>query len=317
VARVIAELCQNHLGDRVLLKDMVWAAAGAGADYAKIQTIRVRELTHRERFEEGRHEHGVVQCIRRPYQPEYDRLSPLELSPDIERWFREECARAGLRALTSVFTRAAVRDVVAAGFGEVKVPSYDCASFPLLLDLRGRFSHVHVSTGATRDDEIAAAAQVLSGTSFSLLHCVTVYPTPLESMNLARIEWLRRFTPSVGFSDHSLVARDGIKASLCALALGADVIERHFTVLPADRTKDGPVSITPDRLAELCRWAKAPRDDLARYVQEAIPEREAMTGVATRELSNEELLNRDYYRGRFASRVGGRWIYNWEDEAIP
>jgi N,N'-diacetyllegionaminate synthase len=319
MARVVAELCQNHLGDRAILGDLIHAAAEAGADYAKVQTIRVRELTCRARFEEGLVEDGVVRCIRRPYQAEHDRLRPLELSPETEVWFREECARARIRPLTSVFTCAAVADVLAAGFDEVKVPSYDCASLPLLRRLVGEFRHVYVSTGATEDDEIAAAAGVLSGQSFSFLHCVTIYPTPLAAMNLRRIDWLRRFTPSVGFSDHSLFARDGLSASLCALALGADVIERHFTILPAERTKDGPVSVTPEALADLCRWAKAPRADVERHVRETVPQDEeaAMLGVPTHALSPEELLNRDYYRGRFASRVGDDFVYNWEDKALP
>ena len=318
MARVIAELCQNHLGDPAILADMVAAAASAGADYAKIQAIRVRELTRRERFEEGRVEGGVVRCIRRPYQAEYDRLRPLELSPDAELRFREEAVARGIRPLTSVFTRAAVPDIVAQGYDEVKVPSYDCASLPLLREVAVSFSHVWVSTGATQDDEIAAAAEALRTTSFSFLHCVTIYPTPLTAMNLARIAWLRRFAPSVGFSDHSLFSRDGLWASLYALALGADVIERHFTILPPQRTRDGPVSVDPGGLAELCRWAKAPREEVERHVREVVPEdvRGTMLGVPARTLTDEERLNRDYYRGRFASRVGADFVYNWEERPL-
>src|SRR5262245_42955481 len=107
---------------------MIHAVAEAGADYAKIQTIRVRELTRRERFEEGLVEDGVKKAIKRPYAPEYERLKPLELSPDDEAFFRQECKRWGTGALTSVFTRAAVPDILRGGFDEIKVPSYDCAS---------------------------------------------------------------------------------------------------------------------------------------------------------------------------------------------
>lgn len=316
MAKIIAELCQNHTGERKLLSEMIHAVAEAGADYAKIQTIRVRELTRRERFEEGIVEDGVKKAIKRPYIAEYERLKPLELSSDDEAFFRQECKRWGTGALTSVFTRAAVPDILKSGFDEIKVPSYDCASLPLLRELKGRFKHVYVSTGATFDPEIAAAAKLLSGTSFSLLHCVTIYPTPLAQMHLARLEWLRQYTPSVGFSDHSLVARDGIKAALCALALGADVIERHFRIQAPDKTKDGPVSIDPAQLKELVRWARAPRRELEEFVAREIPEHQIMRGSAVRPLSPEELLNRDYYRGRFASRSGDAFIYNWEDKPI-
>ncbi len=317
MATIIAELCQNHSGDRKLLSEMIHAVAEAGADFAKVQTIRVRDLTRRQRFEEGIVENGVKKAIKRPYAPEYERLSPLELAADDEAFFREECKRFGTGALTSVFSRASVEDIAKLGYDRIKVPSYDCASLPLLRQLVGRFSHIYVSTGATFDDEIAAAAKVLAASKFTFLHCVTIYPTPLDQMHLARLQWLRQFSPSVGFSDHSLVARDGLKASIGALALGADVIERHFRTLPADKTKDGPVSIDPKQLAELVRWARAPQSEVQDYVAREIPERDAMFGSPVRALSAEELLNRDYYRGRFASPDGKDFIYNWEDKPLP
>ena len=84
------------------------------------------------------------------------------------------------------------------------------------------------------------AAKTLSGHSVSFLHCVTIYPTPLRELNLARMNYLRKFTNEVGFSDHTLVERDGTKASVVAISLGARVVERHFTVLDRSLTKDGP-----------------------------------------------------------------------------
>ena len=154
------------------------------------------------------------------------------------------------------------------GGDAVKVASYDCASYPLLKDLKAKFKHLFVSTGATYEDEVEKAAQVLTGTSFSFLHCVTIYPTPLNELHLARMQYLRQFTPSVGFSDHTLVERDGIKASVVALHLGADLVERHFTTLPPDKTKDGPVSINPSQLKTLCGLAHGSADDRNVYVKE-------------------------------------------------
>lgn len=314
MATVIAECCQNHGGDRGILRDMIHAAAEAGADYAKIQTIRADELTYRERFEQGIEENGMTKAIKRPYQPEYERLKPMDLAEEDYAWFIEECGRAQIQPLTTVFTRAAVSFMARLPWKAVKVASYDCASYPLLRDLKQHFTHIYLSTGATHNHEIEEAARVLTGHSFSFLHCVTVYPTPLHALNLARLNYLRRFTPSVGFSDHTLVARDGIKASVVALARGADVVERHFTVLAPEATKDGPVSITPDLLAELVRFAHMPQAELQAYVRETIAEADAMIGQEHHTLGPEELLNRDYYRGRFASRVGDTVVYNWEDK---
>lgn len=315
MVKIIADLCQNHKGDRTILKDMVWAAAGSGADYAKIQSIQADELTFRERFEEGSR-NGDAKSIKRPYQSEYTRLKPMDLDEDAHRWFIAECARAGIKPLTTVFTRSAIPFVAGLGLKEVKVASYDCASYPMLRELRARFDHLYISTGATYDEEVERAAEQLAGHSFTFLHCVTVYPTPLDKMNLARLSYLRRFTPSVGFSDHSLVSQDGIKAAAVALSLGVGVIERHFTILPVDATKDGPVSIDPKLMRDLVTLAHLPLDEVRRYVKEEIQEANVMIGEEHRELTDEELLNRDYYRGRFASRLRDEYVYNWEDKPL-
>jgi N,N'-diacetyllegionaminate synthase len=145
---------------------------------------------------------------------------------------------------------------------------------------------------------------------------VTIYPTPLDELHLRRMEYLRQFTPSVGLSDHTLVRRDGIKASVAAMSLGADIIERHFTVLAEDKTKDGPVSIRPAELKQLVDFSQMGEAELKDYVSREIPEYPQMLGLTQRPLSHVELLNRDYYRGRFASRVGGEMVYNWEERPV-
>lgn len=313
---VIAELCQNHNGDLGVLKEMVWAAAEAGATYAKIQSMLADDLPKRARFETGEWEGDIQTAIKRPYQPEYDRLKPMDLDDDAHHYFAEECARAGIKPLTTVFSRSRIPFIASLGWDGVKVASYDCASLPMLAELKERFAHLYISVGATHDHEIKAAAELLGAHPFTLLHCVTIYPTPLNEMHLARLDYLRQFTPSVGFSDHSLVSRDGIKASIAAMAMGANVVERHFTILPVDQTKDGPVSIRPDELKSLVEYSKMGDQALKDYVQREIPELDEMIGQPTRELSHTELLNRDYYRGRFASRVDGDWVYNWEDKKV-
>lgn len=316
MALVIAEFCQNHKGDRQILGEMIHAAVEAGADFAKIQTIRARELAFRERFEAGLTENGSVRCIKRPYQPELDRLRPLELDEETHVWFGDECRKAGIQPMTTVFTRGAVDFVASLGWPAVKVASYDCASFPLLEELCERFDRLFVSTGATYDDELADAASILTRRQFTFLHCVTIYPTPLDQLHLARMNYLRRFTPSVGFSDHTLTSRDGLKASAAALACGSNVIERHFTILPPDQTRDGAVSITPGQLRELVALSRLPATELREYVREHIPESAAMMGDEQRELTEIEQLNRDYYRGRFTTRVGDRQVFNWDDAPI-
>lgn len=322
MAKIIVEVCQNHTGDRNILKDMIHAARDNGADIIKGQIIFSDDLTHRPRFDTGEEEdNGVRKTIRRPYADEAARLKALDLAEDDYRFFVEEVARAGAVPMMTVFSR--VRIPFAASLpwpGErmVKVASYDCASIPMIEELADAFDALIVSTGATFDDEIQKTAALLKERSkrFALLHCVTSYPNTLEMANLARMAWLRELTPEVGWSDHTLVARDGIKAAKVALALGADYVERHFTILPADATRDGPVSITQALLKELAAFAKMPRDVQMREIEKEIPDWQIMVGFRRREMTHTEMLNRDYYRGRFASFVDGAWIYNWEPKNV-
>lgn len=313
---IIAEMCQNHKGDLNLLKEMVWAAAEAGATYAKIQSMLADDLTKRERFEHGLWEGNNQIAIKRPFQPEYDRIKPMDLDEDAHYLFAEQCEQAGIKPLTTIFSRSRIPFVASLGWEAIKVASYDCASFPMLRELKEHFNQLFISTGSTYDDEIEITAELLSGKSFSLLHSVTIYPTPLNQLHLARMNYLKKFTPSVGLSDHTLVARDGIKAAVVALSQGAQIVERHFTILPPDATKDGPVSINPEQLAQIVEFSKMSIEEMQDYVKKEIPEYPQMLGEEHRTLSETELLNRDYYRGRFASRVNQQWIYNWEEKVV-
>jgi sialic acid synthase SpsE len=311
---LIAECCQNHNGRREVLQRMIHEAASAGADFVKIQALYSRDVTYRERFEEGvTGPDGTIEVIRRPHAAEVERLAGLDLTPDDEAWFVDECWRAGVAPMITVFTRAEVERLGQMGFEAVKIASYDCASPPLLADVARQWARVFVSTGATHDHEIAAAAEVLRTVELTLLHCVTIYPTPLDQLHLRRMHWLRRFAPRAGFSDHTRTAETGLRASQAALALGADVIERHFTVLGPDETRDGPVSITPEHLAELRAFADLDRAERMERLAVSWPGWSEALGRSRRELSAAELLNRDYYAGRVASTVGDRVVFNWED----
>ncbi|MBI2056298.1 MAG: N-acetylneuraminate synthase family protein [Candidatus Sungbacteria bacterium] len=320
--KIIVEVCQNHNGDRALLKDLIHAAAESGADIIKGQIIFSEDTTRRERFDAGHVEHnGVRKAIHRPYGAEASRLRALDLAEADYHFFVEEVKRAGAVPMLTVFSRKRIPLSASLPYGGerlVKVASYDCGSFPMIRELADNFDTLVVSTGATFNEEVEETARILKEKNkrFTLLHCVTSYPNTLSMANLTRMEWLRKFTPEVGWSDHTLVARDGIKAAQTALMLGADYIERHFTVLPADKTKDGPVSINPSQLKELSRFAKIAKDEQRLFVDKEIPEWRIMLGHAERDMTHTEMLNRDYYRGRFASLVGNEWVYNWEEKTV-
>ena len=312
MTKIIAELCQNHNGDVNILKDMIWSAADSGASHVKIQTIFSEDLTFRERFEDGVTSNGIMKSIKRPYSLEFERLSKLDLGFDTHALFIDECSSAGVIPLTTVFNRSRLESIIELGFKEIKIASYDCASFPLINDLKNKFNHIYVSTGATHDSEIETTADILRDQNFSFLHCVTIYPTPVDKLNLNRIDYLRQFTDSVGFSDHTRPSQHGIKPDIVALWKDADVIERHFTILDSSQTKDGPVSVNPEQLKNIVDYSKYNHDELSKLVKN-IPDYDKMLGSKIHSLSEEELLNRDYYRGRFASKINGKTIYNWEE----
>ena len=323
--KFIAELCQNHNGDEAILNDMLHQASESGATHVKIQNIYVKNLTFRPQFEEGLIVNGEIRSIKRPFESEYERLKSLELSEKIVSKFVTSCKKINVIPLTTCFARDDVKSSADLGFEEIKIASYDCASFPLLRDVSQKFRHIYISTGATFDHEIEHAATVMKqhNADFSFLHCVTKYPTNLSDFNLARLFYLKKLVPNVGLSDHSLVKKDGIFASCAAIALGASIIERHFTILDEDKTKDGPVSITPSQLRELDEFARLDNKKQYESLNSTLPGwKQTLLGQEKRALSNEELLNRDYYRGRFASPIFEgdnnmtKMIFNWEETPV-
>jgi N,N'-diacetyllegionaminate synthase len=308
---LIAECCQNHNGSREVLKRMIHAASEAGATYAKIQALRSNELTFRERFEEGELlADGTTKTIKRPFRAEQERLQKLDLNDEDEVWFVEECKRAGIKPMITVFTRFSSERLIDAGYEAVKIASYDCKSTALLKEVTQKFNFVLVSTGASLDTEISDAAKIFKRDQVSFLHCVTIYPTPLEQLHMNRMDWLRQFSSKVGFSDHTSPANTALKASKLAIALEADFVERHFTVLEPNETRDGPVSINPKQLRELCEFAKLPVETRLEKLTADWQEWNVGLGDRTRELSATELLNRDYYSGRVASWRNGEQVFN-------
>jgi N,N'-diacetyllegionaminate synthase len=321
MVKLITEFCQNHNGDFNILAKMVAQAAESGATYGKMQNIYADTVTYRPQFESGLVENGIVCSIKRPYMDEYKRLKKLEITLEDTEKFIQLCNENGLVPITTCFARSHVNILSDLGFKSIKVASYDCSSFQMLRELKEKFTEIIVSTGAMNNDEIIHAASILRNTNFSMLHCVTLYPTPLDNLHLNRMKWLQTLCPKVGYSDHSHTANTGLIASKLAMASGAEIIERHFTILPANETKDGPVSINPKQLKELYDFSQLSADDQLISIKKEFPDWAIMLGDINRHLSQEELLNRDYYRGRFASprsnsKDGKNMIFNWEETPI-
>lgn len=314
---IIAELCQNHLGSKSILDEMIAAAAESGADYAKIQSmLSTTELTYRERFEDGLIEGKRVRIIKRPFNDEYNRLKKLDLSNKDHFFFLERCKKYKIKPLTTIFTKSRLKFLSSLKMKDIKISSWDCGSHSLINKVsRSNFSRILVSTGATFDREIEKTATILKNSKkkFCLLHCVSIYPTPLIESHLNRLRFLKKLSKEIGISDHTNYDKDGPKLSVCAVALGASIVEKHFTILEKNKTKDGIVSANPKQLKELVKLCKQKKRDINLYIKKNIPEALIMKGKEFRELTDIELLNRDYYQGRFSGKIkDSKRIFNWE-----
>ena len=135
-------------------------------------------------------------------------------------------------------------------------------------------------------------------------------------MHLSRIDFLKKYTKNIGYSDHSR-ATDKKKnlASMAAIYYGAKIIERHIRILGTDDSKDGPVSIEPKEIAEVVKFSKLNKIEQKKFLIQSGLNLNLIKGKKVRQLSFEELLNRDYYRGRFASfsKKNKRQIFNWDE----
>ncbi len=268
--RIIAEACANHLGDRKIQEDMIWAAAEAGADYIKFQS-----------WQAAKNARGQANA-----------MAPFELSDDDHYRLMEVARRAGIGFSTTVFDRERIAFVAALGLDFLKLASPDCGSRPFLEEVARAAPKIILSTGMSEEGEVQMAAAVFkrSGVSFALLHCM--YPLVDGQFHLRRMSWLRRYAPEVGLSDHS--AGGDLRASKLAIALGADWLERHFILSRSLPAKDAPVSVDPAGLREL---VEAARDlDVGETIAQRHPE---LLGDAQPVLSAKVGELRQFYRGRW------------------
>jgi len=317
--KIIAELCQNHNGNFKVLKNMVKSASLNGATHVKIQHIYSKNLSKRNIFEAGYKLNNKFLSIKRPYKPEFDRLRKLEINKNQILRFIELCKEHRVIPLTTCFTREHVNEIKEMGFNEVKVASYDCGSFPMLKDIKKKFKFIYLSTGASYNIEIKEACRILKN-NYSLLHCVTQYPTKIVNVNLSRIHFLKKYCKITGYSDHTNPDEDKLIASFAAIYFGAKVLERHFTILDKKKIKDGKVSINSGELAHIKEFSLMSKSQQLDKLNAMSFNQKLILGKSNAIMSEEEKLNRDYYRGRFVSFVNdkrGKFeVFNWENTPL-
>ena len=244
---IVAEAGVNHDGDIHTACRMVDAAKSAGADCVKFQTFRAGNLATRNAGKAAYQESAVGKGS------QVDMLRRLELSFDEFSGLKQYCDKAGIDFLSTPFDIESVDFLASLDMPFWKIPSGEITNLPYLLRVARTGRRVVLSTGMSILDEVGAALEALKSNgsgSVTLLHCNTEYPTPMRDTNLRAMLTLRdAFHCDVGYSDHTL----GIEVPIAAAALGASVIEKHFTL---DRNMEGPdhrASLEPEELAAMVR----------------------------------------------------------------
>ena len=255
---VIAEAGVNHNGHLALARQLVDAAAEAGADYVKFQTFKADRLVTADA------PMAEYQTERACHEGQLEMLQGLELSEEAHLELRDHCASCGIGFLSTGFDVDSLRFLVRLGIDRVKVPSGEITNLPYLRTVGGLGLPVIVSTGMATMDEIRDALFALQEAGCSrdrvtVLQCTTAYPTPFAEANLRAMRTIRAaFGVSVGFSDHTL----GTEASIAAVALGATVIEKHLTLNRALPGPDHFASSEPDEFEYLIRAIRNVEDAL-------------------------------------------------------
>ncbi|WP_270975046.1 N-acetylneuraminate synthase [Campylobacter helveticus] len=261
---IIAEAGVNHNGDLNLAKKLIEQAAKAGADVVKFQTFKAEDCVS-------------IKAKKAKYQLEntakdesqLEMIKKLELSREAHFELMKHCKKHGIAFLSTPFDLESVEFLRGLDLPYFKIPSGEITNFPYLKAVAKCKKKVLLSTGMANLAEIEAALEILrkNGTrDITLLHCTTEYPAPFEEVNLNAIKTLKEaFKLKVGYSDHTR----GIVAALGAVALGAVVIEKHFTL---DKTMEGPdhkASLEPSELKELCEGIRTLEKALGNGIKKA------------------------------------------------
>ncbi len=247
---IIAEAGVNHNGDIAMARALVRVAAAAGANMVKFQTFSASKIAaaHAPKAQYQRAATGTEQS-------QQDMIAALELSRADHTVLLRECEDAGIAFFSTGFDEESVDLLVELGTDRIKVPSGEITNLPLLRHIAGKHLPVILSTGMANLGEIEAAVDVLEAggavrADLTILHCNTEYPTPMRDVNLRAMPAIgAALGTAFGYSDHT----SGIEVAIAAVALGASVIEKHFTL---DRALPGPdhaASLEPGELAAMVR----------------------------------------------------------------
>lgn len=273
---VIAEAGVNHNGNIEIAKKLIDSASAAGADAVKFQTFRAESLVCKT-AKKAEYQLGVTDRS----ETQYDMLKKLELTEQMHKELMEYCAKKKIMFLSTPFDIGSVKLLSKLGMQIFKIPSGEITNLPYLREIARHQKKVILSTGMSNMNEVKAAVDVLKengAADIILLHCNTQYPTPVSDVNLlAMVKMHEELGLPVGYSDHTL----GIEVPIAAAALGAAVIEKHFTLNKNMEGPDHKASLEPQELKRMV---------------EGIRKTELALGVGIKQASDSEKENRDIVR---------------------
>lgn len=294
---IIAEAGVNHNGDLDLARQLINVAADAGADYVKFQTFKADKLVSKE----AKKADYQSKNFREEDDSQLGMLKKLELSEADHYALLAHAKEKGIKFLSTGFDEDSVDFLNQLGIEVFKVPSGEITNYPYLKHIARKGKPVILSTGMSTLEEIQEAIDVLLSFGvlkehLTVLHCTTEYPAPLAEVNLrAMVTIGETFGVKIGYSDHT----PGVEVPLAAVALGATVIEKHFTL---DRTLPGPdhkASLEPEELRYMIKSIR--NIELAFGVPEKVvtPSEEKNRAVArksifiARDLSSGHILRQE------------------------
>lgn len=243
---IIAEAGVNHNGNYDIAMMLVDEAKKAGADIVKFQTFNPDAITSRfaEMAEYQKKNIGVVKSQK-------EMLQELTLKPEEYIALAKYCAEVGIRFLSTPFDLPSIDFLESIGCDLWKIPSGEITNYPYLVRLAKTHKEIILSTGMSTLEEVEAAITLLKENGagpITILHCTTQYPTDYEDVNLSAMKTLaERFGLPVGYSDHTR----GIEVPVAAVAMGACVIEKHFTLNRKMQGPDHKASLEPKELAQM------------------------------------------------------------------
>jgi N,N'-diacetyllegionaminate synthase len=246
---IIAEAGVNHNGDIILAKKLIDVASEAGVDYVKFQTFKADKLVSPNAKKASYQSKNINDGD----DSQYNMLKKLELSHEDHVELITYCNQKNISFFSTAFDSEGVEYLNNLGLPLFKIPSGEITNYPYLKAIALCKKPIIMSTGMCTEVEIKQAIEVLvkhgaKENEISILHCNTEYPTPMKDVNLkAMLSIKDTFNVEIGYSDHTL----GIEVPIAAVALGAKIIEKHFTL---DRTLPGPdhiASLEPNELKQM------------------------------------------------------------------